>query len=127
MAIHTEDELGKALKNGENRIEIEGNLATKVIRIKATGFVAWLVALGAIGVAVLAVFVTAGTGGAGAPAGAVGLVAGTGPAITILGAGTAATAVAVAVATGGVGALRRLYSGYTIVEKGEKRVVLAKT
>ena len=36
MKIRAEKELGEALKNDQDRIEIEGDLAKKVIRIKAT-------------------------------------------------------------------------------------------
>ncbi|WP_275897270.1 hypothetical protein [Helicobacter suis] len=42
MAIQTEEELARAIKEGRDTIEIEGDLATKTIRIKATGKVAWL-------------------------------------------------------------------------------------
>lgn len=57
MAITDEKELGEALKSGADSIEIEGNLKDKVIRIKASGKVAWIVALGAVAVVViLAVF-----------------------------------------------------------------------
>ena len=36
MKIKTEKELGEALKNDQDRIEIEGDLSRKVIKIKAT-------------------------------------------------------------------------------------------
>lgn len=55
----TPKELGEALRNNESTIEIEGDLAKKVIRIRATGNVAWAVALvalvGAVGLAIAAI------------------------------------------------------------------------
>lgn len=46
----TAEELGKAIKNNEDTIEIEGNLKNEVFRIKATGKVAWGVCLDIIGI-----------------------------------------------------------------------------
>ena len=40
MAIINEKDLSEALKNDKDTIEIGGDLADKVIRIKATGLVA---------------------------------------------------------------------------------------
>ena len=40
MKVNNEKELGVAVYNKEDTIEIEGNLATKVIKIKAKGKVA---------------------------------------------------------------------------------------
>lgn len=53
MAITDEKELRDALQAGTDSIEIEGNLKDKVVRIKASGKVAWVIALGAIAVAVI--------------------------------------------------------------------------
>lgn len=53
MTITDEKELGKALQDGIDSIEIEGNLKDKVLRIKASGKVAWVIALGAIAIAVI--------------------------------------------------------------------------
>lgn len=53
MAITNEKELNEALQNGVDSIEIEGNLKDKVIRIKASGKVAWIVAFGAIAMLVI--------------------------------------------------------------------------
>ncbi|WP_034584074.1 hypothetical protein [Helicobacter pametensis] len=52
--ITTQEELNQAMSNQQDGIEIEGDLAKKVIKIKATGKVAWIVAFGAICVAMLA-------------------------------------------------------------------------
>ena len=66
--VTTEKELADAIKDNEDTITIEGDLAKKTLRIKATGKVAWVIAFEAIGVAVYSVMLTIGTGGASAPA-----------------------------------------------------------
>ena len=119
MAIDNEDDLGRAINGGSDSIEIEGDLVKKVLKIKATGKVAWAIAIGGIGVAV-AVLVS--TGGAGAPAS--GLIGGS--AVAILGLPTAISAVSIAFAAGGVGALNKLRK-YKIIEKGDNRVVLKRS
>lgn len=48
MKVNNEKELGAAVYNKEDTIEIEGNLAKKTFKIKATGKVAWGVCIGAI-------------------------------------------------------------------------------
>ena len=65
MAVSVNDSkgLGKALKDNEGEIIIEGDLKNKVLRIKATGKVAWAVAIGAIGVAVVSAIAAPATGG----------------------------------------------------------------
>ncbi|MEW6729505.1 MAG: hypothetical protein AB1332_09210 [Pseudomonadota bacterium] len=118
MAISTEEELGEALKNNQGTIEIEGDLSKKVIRIKATGTVAWAIAIGAIGIAVV---LTVGSGGTAAPAaGFVGFGA-----VSVLGVSAATSAVAIAVAAGGVGALNSLRK-YKIVNQSNNKVVLSR-
>jgi hypothetical protein len=109
--VRTDEELGEALKNQADTIIIEGDLAKKVIRIRAVGAVAWVIAIGAIGVVVLSILLagpslgTSSAGLAAAPA-----------AVSILGAGATSTAIAVAVAAGGVAALNRL-RGYREVAR----------
>ena len=124
------NELKDAIKRGESTIEIEGDLAKKVIRLKATGNVAWVVAFGALGVAVLSVAVltpmTVATGGLAAPAEVVVASAAFAPAAAIMGMDVAVMAVGLAVAAGGVGILTRLRSGYKIVDRAHNRVVLTK-
>lgn len=120
MTVNTEEELGKAIKNGEDAIEVEGDLTKKVVKIKATGSVAWGIAIGAIAVAVIAVLsspATAGTGLVAAPA----LVA---PAAGALGGmGIAVSAVSIAVAGGGVAVLNKLRD-YEIVSNTKEKLVL---
>lgn len=119
MAISKEEDLAKALEQGQDSIEIEGDLAKQVVRIKATGTVAWAVAAGAIGVAVV---LAVGSGGAAAPASAVVGAA----AVGTLGFSAAAAAVAIAVAAGSVGVLTTLRS-YDIVSQSDDRLILKKS
>ena len=121
MKIRTEKELGEALKNGQDRIEIEGDLSKKVIRIKATGKVAWVIAGGVIAVAVVALLATPVTGGASnvahlftAPA-----------AVAILGVSATSSAIAIAVAAGGIGALKKLRS-YSLEKNPDGSITLKK-
>lgn len=122
MTARTEKELANAIENGANSIEIYGDLARHTIGIKATGQVAWLVAIGAIGVAVASLMVSPATVGisagfaAASAAGAVG----------ILGAATTATAISIAVAAGGVGVLNRLRD-YDMEKISDTHVKLTKT
>ncbi len=99
--VSTEKELGEALKRKENSIEISGDLAKKTIRLRATGNVAWAIAVAAIGFAVYGVVaapVTSGTSvivsGFVAPA-----------AVAVLGGSVTYTAIAIAIAAGGIGSL----------------------
>jgi len=118
MPIRTEEELADAINNGEDTIEIEGDLKDKTLKIKATGKVAWVIAIGAIGIAVTILITTGGTG---APvSGIIGVGA-----VTVLGLPAAISAVAIAVAAGGVGVLNKLRS-YKIIENDENKLVLKK-
>ncbi|MBQ9336755.1 MAG: hypothetical protein IJS14_05605 [Lentisphaeria bacterium] len=120
--VRTEKELGEALKEEKSEIEIEGDLARKVIRIKATGKVAWAIAIGAIGVAVVAVLTSPATGGAHGVIG-VGLTAPV--AVGVLGVSATTAAVSIAVAAGGVGALKTLRS-YQMVKLDDDHIILKK-
>ena len=121
MKIRTEKELGEALKNDQDRIEIEGDLSKKVIKIKATGKVAWAIAVGAIAVAVIAVLATPATGGA---SNAAHLVAAPAAAAT-LGVSVAASAIAIAVGAGGIGVLKKLRS-YSLEKNPDGSITLKK-
>ncbi|MDG5853126.1 hypothetical protein [Clostridium beijerinckii] len=111
--------LGEALKNSESEIIIEGDLKNKVVRIKAKGAVAWVIAIGAIGIAVAATLVAPITGGTSEVAS----LAAAPAAISVLGVSTATAAVGIAVAAGGIGALNDLRD-YRIIENNDKRLVL---
>lgn len=124
-SISNEKDLGNALKQEKEQIIIEGNLKDKVIKIKATGLVAWAVAIGSIGIAVVAVIMTAGSGGTASPTTAPLFIISGGAAATILGAPTAISAVLIGVAAGGVGALNKLRK-YEITYKDKDKIILKK-
>ena len=52
--VKTQEELDEAMQSHQDSIIIEGDLAQKDIRIKATGKTAWIIAIGALLVAILA-------------------------------------------------------------------------
>lgn len=121
--VSTPQELGKAISNGENKIIVTGSLGSAVITIEAIGPVAWVVAIGAIGVAVAGVMTTVGSGGAAAPVGVVmegisapGLIATFGSVSTVT------TVISIAVAGGGVGTLTTLRK-YKAKREGGKVVL----
>jgi len=120
-----EKELGKALKEERDEIEIEGDLVKKVIKIRVTGKVAWGACFTALGVAVAAAIATTATGGTSAPIS--GLVAAPALAGTtaILGTGATVSAIAIAVAAGGVGALNKLRE-YDMEKISDTKVLLHK-
>jgi len=116
MAIKTEEELAGAINNEEDTIEIEGDLKNKVLKIKATGKVAWVIAIGAIAIALP---IAIGSGGVAAPvSGFVGIGA-----VSILGLSATTSAVVLSVAAGGIGALKKLRA-YKIVENNEDTLKL---
>lgn len=118
MAIKTEKELAEALKNEEDSIEIEGDLKNKVLKIKVTGKVAWVIAIGAVAVAVP---IAIASGGAAAPiSGIVGIGA-----VSVLGLPAAMAAVMIAVSAGGVGVLNKLRA-YKIVDNSGTTLKLKK-
>lgn len=125
MSVSTEEELAQKIKAKDSRVEIEGDLANQVIKIKATGPVAWGAIVGATLVGAGAVYLTLtpspdpGTKGL-APAvgaGAFGSVA------AVLGVGGATTLFKLAKAAGGVKVLTELRS-YKIVSQSDGKVIL---
>lgn len=130
VIVSTPKELGQAIKEEKDTIEITGDLAKKVVRIKATGKIAWTIAIGAIGCAVYFIVSTPATAAATAPVGGVGAtVSFTGSAVSLGAAGTvlgtsAITALGIAVVAGGVGALTTLRDKYKIHSKEHNKLVL---
>lgn len=96
--VNTEKGLGQALKDDVEMIEIEGDLAKKAFRIRATGKLAWAVCAGALGVAICAALVTAGSAGTAAPATVTASLMSAGAATTFLGWATAYSAFFIGVA-----------------------------
>jgi len=129
--VRTSEELGKAIKAQEEFIYIEGDLKRKIVRLKATGKIAWGIAGASIASAVALYLATPAVTVATAPAAGVGgAISFTGSAtaataaITILGVKATWVAVSVAVAAGGYGAIRSLRDGYSIISKDEKGLML---
>lgn len=117
--INSPKELAAAVNARQDTIVIEGDLAGKVIRIKLTGNIAWGIAIGAIGLSVVAILATPVTGGASNAAHFI-----TAPAaVAILGGGPTVAAISIAVAAGGVSILNQLRA-YSIVEQTADYVVL---
>lgn len=129
MDVKNEKELAKAIKNNQNEITIKGDLAEKTMKIKATGKVAWVIAIGAVGVATIIALKSPAivTGGPTALV-SIGGIATTsaGAAIAIWGVSTTVTAISICVAGGNVTVLKKLYEGYNIVSKGNGFVKLKK-
>lgn len=115
----TAKEFADAVKNNEENIVIEGDLKNGILRIKATGKIAWGVCVASLAVAIAAVAV-APVGG-GAPAGAGFVMAA--PAVATLGAAVV-PAIAIGVCAGGVGVLNTLRDKYKIVEKTDEYITL---
>lgn len=121
----TEKELGEALKNGWNTIEVEGNLADMIVKIKATGNVAWGVCIACIAVAVSMAVITIGSGGTAVPVTGAAAGVSLGAAATTLGMPAAISATGIAVAGGGVGALKKLRK-YRIEKISDNKIILHK-
>lgn len=113
--VRTEEELAQAMEDEEDSIIIEGDLANKTIKLKATGSFAWGIAIGAIALAV-ALAMT----GVGIPA-ALGVATAS---VAAIGTGATTTAIALGVAAGGTAILSALRDDYKIVEESSNRVVL---
>lgn len=129
--VKSAKELGEAIKNKEEYIYIEGDLKNKIIKIKATGKIAWAIAGVAIASAVGLYLSAPATAVATAPAGGVGSVvsfggsaAAAGSAMTILGINATAVAMSVAIAAGGIGAINLLRDDYKIVRNDNKGMLL---
>ena len=119
--VTTEEELTNAIKNNEDTIEIEGNLANKTIRIKATGKIAWAIAIAAIAVAVGGILLIPASGGTSSVASGAAISG----AVSILGGKVTLSAITIAVAGGGIGILNKLRK-YRIEKVSEKHIILHK-
>lgn len=122
MAIESEKDLGEAVNNEQDTIEIEGDLGKKVLRIKATGKIAWVIAFGAIGIAVSGAVYPIPEPTTQVASKAFAATA-AGGAVSILGAGTTAAAISIAVASGSVGVLNKLRK-YKVISTSNNLVVL---
>lgn len=125
LKITNNKELGKALKNKEESILIEGDLANKVIRIKATGKLAWGITIAAITTSVAAILLKTTSGGLATPITSAAIFTSAPAAIAVLGPTAAKSAILIAIAGGGVGVLHTLRK-YKIVEQGAALLKLKK-
>ena len=120
--VHNVKDLVNAILNGEIEIEIKGPIKNVIIKIKATGVVAWGVVIGAIGIAAAAVIASPATGGV---SGVVGGTAAFATTAALGGTSIATAAIGIAVAGGGVSVLNKLRE-YDIKEQGTEHVILRK-
>lgn len=104
MLIENEKELGEALKNDEEEIELKGVLAKKIKKIYQLDQAMWGLCLLCLTIAVAAFLAAPVTSGTSA---ALTLAAGT-PAAAVIGLPSAVTAILAAAAGGGVGVLVKL-------------------
>ncbi len=121
----TAKEFADAVKNNEENITVEGDLKNGILRIKATGKVAWGVCAGSLAVAIT-LCIMAGPAMIVPPAGGQALVGG-GAAAAIAAAtlGQAVVpAIAIGVCAGGIGVLNTLRDQYKIVNKNDKSITL---
>jgi hypothetical protein len=105
------EDLGRAIRSGANEVEITYEVKAAVVRIRAVGPVTWLVVIGAVTVAVVAIIATLPAAGLGL-VGTAGTVTGAASAIAVLtgvlGAHAAAFLVKLAVAARDAGAVSEL-------------------
>lgn len=121
----TEKELGEALKRGDSTIEVELDLARKVIKIKTVRNGMWALCVTAIGVAVVSGVVAISTAGTATVPSAFIATPAIATASGVLGMSTAISAIGIAMAGGGVVALNKL-RGYRLEKVSNEKVILHK-
>jgi hypothetical protein len=122
VKVNSKEELVDAIKNDEATIEIcDPSTGNTIIRIKGVGAVAWVVAIGGIGIAVASILVPSPDP---ATKGVIPL-AGVGGSIAILGASATTGAIALAVAAGSTKILTKI-RGYNIQKLPNGHVLLTK-
>ncbi len=132
--VDNERDLGKELHNGTDCIEIEGNIQKGVIKIKASGKVAWGLLIGALGVSIPLVIATVASAGTAAAFTGPALVTVIAPVSATLGVSTTITAVGIAAGaaigangsvSAGSDALKKLRK-YKAVKIGERLFLIKK-
>ena len=121
-----EKELGKAIKEGKDNIEVEFDLARKVIKIKGVGKVAWGACALGLSITIAAVIVTLSSGGTSSPATVPAGLAGMGTATAVMGYSVATSAVAIGAAGGGGIATLNKLRKYRIEKINEDKIILHK-
>ena len=120
MFVHNENEFGEAVREGDERIELEGDLASKVKKMYKINLALWNFCLVCLAVAIIALMqvpVTGGTSGIGS------MVSGT-PAAAILGTETVVSVAMIAVAGGGIRVLYNLRRDYRMVTGKNGRIII---
>lgn len=131
MSITTAKELGQAIREEKDTIEIEGDLVRRVIKIKATGKIAWGVCIGALGVAITLVLTQPATtaidistlGTSALVKSFVATSSGVVAVSTLGSVSAVSTAIGIGVAGGGVAALNKLRD-YRLEKKGNNKIIL---
>lgn len=127
MTTNNAAELGKAIERNEKTIIIEGDLPKKVIRIKATGQVAWVIAGGTVVVAIVAILAmpaAPATGPAGLIAESVALGAGGAAAVSVLGVSATVAAISMGVGAKSKNVVKKLRDNYNIQKISDSKVIL---
>lgn len=123
--INNSKDLGKAIKDNRDSIEIEYDYGKKVVKIIGTGKIVWGIAAGAIGTAVTALIITASSGGTTSPATGTYTMIASGTAGAILGPSVAVSATSIAVSGGGMIALKKLRK-YKVIKKPDSYLLVKK-
>lgn len=127
MTTSNAQELGRAIESNQNEITVEGDLAKKIIRIKATGKVAWMIAGGAVVIGIIAVMnmpAAASTGPTGLIAEGVVLSTTAAGAVSILGVSATVTAVSIGVGARDHRALGKLRNNYAMTTINDAKIIL---
>lgn len=122
-------ELGQAIEREENTIIIEGKIKDTIIKIKGTGGVAWLLAGGAIAIAIVAILAmpaAPATGPFGLVVEAVALSAGGVGAVGVLGIPATVAAISIGVGAKSKKAIDKLRNNYDLKESGNKLILTRK-
>lgn len=123
--IGSPDELAKAVDRGDNNIEITADLGKKIVRIKATGVAATIVAIGAVAVAMYAT-ISAPAAGPAIPVHALVDAGSASVAVGVWGVPATVAAISMAVAVGSTDVLKKLRDSYDMEKKGDKYVLKKK-
>ena len=122
MFVENEKELGKALKDGKEKIEIKGDLAKRMKKIYELDQVLWGICFVCLTVTVAVFLTMPATAGVSS---AISLAAGT-PVAAAVGLPTAVTAVLTAAAGGGIHILKWMRKKYTMEQLDDSHIVLCR-
>lgn len=129
MTTNNAAELGKAIERNENSITVEGDLAKMTVKITGVGQVAWLIAGGAIAVAIVAILAMPAAPAAGSPgliAESVALGAGGAAAVSVLGVSATVAAISMGVGAKSKNVVKKLRDNYNIQKISDSKVILTR-